>query len=105
MKPWRKCCATELGGALVSQIGGLLTRRAFARFRQRVDYAEYGAAPLLGVAGLALIGHGRSSARAVQNGVALAARLAEAGVAHRLADALSAVRADHAPPGEHNGQT
>ena len=67
----------ELGAALVSQIGALLTRRAFARFQQRVDYAEYGGAPLLGVNGLALVGHGRSSPQAVENGIAMAARLAE----------------------------
>jgi phosphate acyltransferase len=79
----------ELGAALVSQIGGLLTRRAFARFRQRVDSAEYGAAPLLGVNGLALIGHGRSSARAVASGVSLAARLAEAKLVAKLGEALA----------------
>lgn len=83
----------ELGSALVSQIGALLTRRAFARLRQRVDYAEYGAAPLLGVQGLALIGHGRSSPRAVASGVALAARLADAGLVRRLGGALAAAHA------------
>jgi glycerol-3-phosphate acyltransferase PlsX len=81
----------ELGSAMVSQIGALLTRRAFARFRQRVDYAEYGAAPLLGLNGLALVGHGRSSPRAVASGVALAARLAEARLVTRLAAALGGV--------------
>lgn len=79
----------ELGSALVSQIGALLTRRAFARLRQRVDYAEYGAAPLLGVQGLALVGHGRSSPRAVASGVALAARLADAELVTRLGGALA----------------
>jgi glycerol-3-phosphate acyltransferase PlsX len=79
----------ELGAAFVSQIGALLTRRAFARFRQRVDYAEYGAAPLLGVAGLTLIGHGRSSARAVASGIALAARLAQANAIGKLGDELA----------------
>jgi glycerol-3-phosphate acyltransferase PlsX len=78
----------ELGGALVSQIGALLTRRAFARFRRRVDYAEYGAAPLLGVQGLALVGHGRSSPRAVESAIATAVRLAESGLVDRLAGAL-----------------
>ena len=39
----------------------------FRRFRKRLDYSEYGGAPLLGVAGLCLVGHGRSSARAVRN--------------------------------------
>jgi glycerol-3-phosphate acyltransferase PlsX len=78
----------ELDTMLFSQIGALLTRRAFARFRQRVDYAEYGAAPLLGVRRLALIAHGRSSPRAIESGIALAARLAAAGIVDQLAAAL-----------------
>jgi glycerol-3-phosphate acyltransferase PlsX len=79
----------ELGSALVSQIGGVVTRRAFERFKQRVDYAEYGAAPLLGVGGLALVGHGRSSPRAVASGIATAARLANASLVSRLSEALA----------------
>jgi phosphate acyltransferase len=78
----------ELDSALVSQIGGLLMRRAFSRLRQRVDSAEYGAAPLLGVSGLALVGHGRSSPQAVASGIALAMRLAESGLSARLAEAM-----------------
>ncbi len=78
----------ELGGALVSQIGALLSRRAFERFRQRVDYAEYGAGLLLGVRGLTLVGHGRSSARAVESGIAMAVRLVEGRVVERVTDAL-----------------
>ncbi|HYN06790.1 MAG TPA: phosphate acyltransferase PlsX [Vicinamibacterales bacterium] len=78
----------ELGAELLTQLGALLTRRAFSRFKQRVDYAEYGGAPLLGVGGVALVGHGRSSAQAIENGIALAARLAETGIVERLADAL-----------------
>jgi len=78
----------ELDAALVTQIGALLTRRAFHRFKQRVDYASYGAAPLLGVNGLMLIGHGRSSAAAVESAIAMAAKLAEARLAEKMADAL-----------------
>jgi phosphate acyltransferase len=66
----------ELQGTFSSQVGYLLSRRAFRRFRRRVDYTEYGGAPLLGVAGLAVIGHGRSSAKAVRNAVAMASRFA-----------------------------
>ena len=40
---------------------------AGAALRRRVDYSEYGGAPLLGVAGVAIVGHGRSSAKAVRN--------------------------------------
>lgn len=79
----------ELDAALVSQIGALFTHRAFERFRQRVDYAEYGAAPLLGVGALTLVGHGRSSARAVESGIALAARLAHADLVRGLREAIA----------------
>ena len=66
----------ELQGTFSSQVGYLLSRRAFRRFRRRVDYSEYGGAPLLGVAGLAIIGHGRSSVKAVRNAIAMAYRFA-----------------------------
>jgi glycerol-3-phosphate acyltransferase PlsX len=57
---------------------------ALARFRRRVDATESGAAPLLGVSGLTLIGHGRSTPRAIRNGIDMAARLVEAGVQEKL---------------------
>jgi phosphate acyltransferase len=57
---------------------------AFRNFRRRVDYAEYGGAPLLGVAGVTVVGHGRSSAKAVRSAILMAARLAEAGFIARL---------------------
>lgn len=80
----------ELGAEVVSQFGALLTRRAFARFKQRVDATEYGGAPLLGVAGLVVIGHGRSTPQAVESGIAQAARLVEARTVERLGAALRA---------------
>jgi len=79
----------EIGSELVSQVGALLTRRAFARFKQRVDYAESGGALLLGLNGVAVIGHGRSSAQAIENGIATAARLVEKRVVLWLAEALA----------------
>jgi len=53
-------------------------------FRRRVDYSEYGGAPLLGLAGVAIVGHGRSSAKAVRNGVAMAYRFAHERFLDRL---------------------
>jgi glycerol-3-phosphate acyltransferase PlsX len=64
-------------------------RDAFKRFRQRVDYAERGGAPLLGVASLAIVGHGRSSAYAIQSGIALAAKLVEQNMVEQLAAAMA----------------
>ena len=80
----------ELQGTVPGQVGYLLSRRAFRRFRRRVDYSEYGGAPLLGVAGLAIVGHGRSSARAVRNAIAMASRFAASGFNQRVAQEIAA---------------
>ena len=74
----------ELRGTFSSQVGYLLSRRAFRRFRRRLDYSEYGGAALIGVAGLVIVGHGRSSAKAVRNAIAMAYRLATTDFVHRV---------------------
>jgi glycerol-3-phosphate acyltransferase PlsX len=74
----------ELRRSLVGRVGFLLARGAFARFQRRVDYAEYGGAPLLGVAGISVVGHGRSSAKAVENAVGIAVRCAREDLVGRL---------------------
>ena len=66
----------ELSGTITERLGSMLTRRAHRHFRLRMDYSEYGGAPLLGVAGITIVGHGRSSAKAVRNAVAMAYRFA-----------------------------
>jgi glycerol-3-phosphate acyltransferase PlsX len=55
-----------------SAIGLLLAKGALAALRRKADYAEYGGAPLLGVRGACLVGHGRSNAKAIRNAVRLA---------------------------------
>jgi len=80
----------ELRGTFSSQVGYLLSRRAFRRFRRRVDYSEYGGAALLGVAGLAIVGHGRSSAKAVRNAIAMAYRFAATDFIHRVEQDIGA---------------
>jgi glycerol-3-phosphate acyltransferase PlsX len=81
----------ELRGTFSSHVGSLLSRRAFRRFRRRVDYSEYGGAPLLGVAGVAIVGHGRSSAKAVRNAIAMAYRFATSDFIDRLEHEIAAV--------------
>jgi glycerol-3-phosphate acyltransferase PlsX len=80
----------ELMASPTSRLGAWLSRPAFQQFRRRVDDAERGAAPLVGVAGLVLVGHGRSSSRAVRNAVATAVQLVEAELVERTKRALSA---------------
>ncbi len=51
---------------------------AIKDFKKRVDYSEYGGAPLLGVRGITVIGHGRSNANAIKNAIRVAAELSRA---------------------------
>lgn len=59
----------ELGRNLRGKAGSFLLLPAFKRFRRRVDPSEYGGAPLLGVNGVCVISHGRSTGRAIKNAV------------------------------------
>ena len=81
----------ELSSTVTTRVGSLLTRRALRHFRRRVDYSEYGGAPLLGVAGVAIVGHGRSSAKAVRNAVAMAYRFAASRFIQRVEEEIAAV--------------
>jgi glycerol-3-phosphate acyltransferase PlsX len=81
----------ELTRTFTTRVGYLLSRRAFRRFQKRVDASEYGGAPLVGVAGLCIVGHGRSSAKAVRSAVGLAARFVAEGFLERLGVEIAAL--------------
>ena len=81
----------ELSATFGTRVGYLLSRRAYRRFRKRLDYSEYGGAPLVGLNGLCIVGHGRSTAKAVRNAVAMAVR----GASERLVDNLAREVAAH----------
>ena len=85
----------ELSSTFAMRVGSLLTRRALRHFRRRVDYSEYGGAPLLGVAGVAIVGHGRSSALAVRNAVAMAYRFASDRFIERVEREIAAATVSH----------
>jgi phosphate acyltransferase len=85
----------ELSSTMTMRVGSLLTRRALRRFRRRVDYSEYGGAPLLGVAGVTIVGHGRSSPRAVRNAVAIAYRFAANRFIERVEQDIAAAAVSH----------
>jgi glycerol-3-phosphate acyltransferase PlsX len=77
--------------SLTSQLGYALSKSAFDGFRKRTDYSEYGGAPLLGVRGITIIGHGRSNANAVKNAIRVAAELCRSRVNEKIEQELSAV--------------
>ena len=85
----------ELSRTVTMRVGSLLTQRVLRRFRRRVDYSEYGGAPLLGVGGVTIVGHGRSGAKAVRNAVAMAYRFAEGRFIHRVRDDIAAAAVQH----------
>lgn len=62
----------ELRASLKTKAGAMLTRSAFRKFKQKLDYAEYGGAPLLGIKGVSVICHGSSNAKAIRNAIAVA---------------------------------
>ncbi len=79
----------EFKRTLAGSLGGLLAKGAFRRLRQRVDYQEFGGALLLGVRGLTVIGHGRSSARAISNAVRLVEGYGASDLNRRVEDAVA----------------
>jgi glycerol-3-phosphate acyltransferase PlsX len=77
----------ELTSTFGTRVGYLLSGQAYRRFRKRVDYSEYGGAPLLGIDNICIVGHGRSSPKAVSNAVTMAVRAVRERLIERLAAA------------------
>jgi glycerol-3-phosphate acyltransferase PlsX len=79
---------SSLSASLRNRIGGWLLRPALHRVASKFDYASYGGALLVGVNGICVIGHGRSSAAAVANAIRVAGELAQQQVLEQLSSAL-----------------
>lgn len=78
-----------LNSTLASQVGYVFARKAFANFKKKLDYSEYGGAPLLGVRGITIIGHGRSNENAIKNAIRVAAELSRAKLNEKIEQELS----------------
>jgi glycerol-3-phosphate acyltransferase PlsX len=78
----------SLKSTVTSQVGALLSRKAISEFKKRLDYSEYGGAPLLGVRGVCIVGHGSSNEKAIMNGIRVAAEFAQAEVNSSIETAL-----------------
>ena len=84
-----KMLKTEIKSSFLSQVGYLLSRKAFNNFKKTVDYAEYGGAPLLGINGVGMICHGGSNPKAIKNAIRFAHEYAQKGVNSRMAEKLN----------------
>ena len=80
----------EIKQSLVAQVGYLLSRGAFDKFKKRIDYSEYGGAPLLGIQGVGMVCHGGSNAKAIMNAIRMADEAVKQRVNDKLAELLNA---------------
>jgi glycerol-3-phosphate acyltransferase PlsX len=72
----------------LATVGALLSRPAFDQVKKRLDYAEFGGAPLLGVDGVVIVAHGRSNAKAIKNAVRVAKQAVEGGMLAAIKEGL-----------------
>ena len=80
----------SLQATITSQVGFLLSRKAFADFKKRLDYSEYGGAPLLGIKGVCIISHGSSNANAIKNAVRVANEFANSSLNRTIEERIGA---------------
>jgi glycerol-3-phosphate acyltransferase PlsX len=92
-----KTLKKELTANLMRKVGALLTKNAFEGLKKRMDYSEYGGAPLLGVKGGCIVCHGRSSAKAIKNAIRVARDFAVNRVDAKIQEKVSDLHArEHA---------
>jgi phosphate acyltransferase len=95
---FRDLLRESLTRTVTAQVGAMLSRKAFNDFRRRLDYNEYGGAPLLGVRGVCIIGHGSSNEVAIFNSIRVAMEFAKAGINTSIEHELG-----HRPPHRSDG--
>src|SRR5215475_9787840 len=72
IETFREMLGQELRKTLQAKVGYILAQHAFRDFSRRLDYSEYGGAPLLGINGITIVCHGRSNANAIKNAIRVA---------------------------------
>lgn len=91
---------TQIASDLPGKLAGAVVRPRLRKLVKRLDYAEYGGVPLLGVNGSAIISHGRSRARAIKNALRVARQTAETNVTGAISEGLTKLRSGEAVQGE-----
>jgi glycerol-3-phosphate acyltransferase PlsX len=79
----------EMKRSLTGKAGLLFGRQSLKSFRRKLDYAEYGGAPILGIKGVGIVCHGNSSARAIENAVKMAGNYVKSRIQERLSHKLA----------------
>ncbi|WP_458700804.1 phosphate acyltransferase PlsX [Sulfurospirillum sp. 1307] len=87
-----KIIKTNIRKSPLAIAGALLMRRVFRSLKKQVDYAEYGGAPLLGINGCAIIGHGKSNPKAVKNAIFQAINFSNSNINEDIQEGLSKIQ-------------
>ncbi len=87
----RKMLTESLSATFNRKMGYVLARGAFEEFKKRVDYSEYGGAPLMGVKGVCIICHGRSNGNAIKNAIRVASEFVRAGLNRHIEQEMVSV--------------
>jgi glycerol-3-phosphate acyltransferase PlsX len=74
---------------ILGKLGLVLLKPTFSKFKKDLDYSEYGGAPLLGVNGVVIIGHGRSNVKAIKNAIRVASREVEHQVNQKIVEVIN----------------
>jgi len=78
----------EITSNWLGKLGMLFLLQSFRKFKKKIDYAEYGGAPLFGVNGVVMIGHGRSNAKAIKNAIRVASEEVERNVNEKILEEI-----------------
>jgi len=81
----------EIRKSISGKIGALLLKKALKNFAKKGDYAEYGGGLLLGVNGIVIVSHGRSSPRALYSAIKLGSKTVNSGFMDKLKNNLEAI--------------
>ena len=74
--------------SLLSKLGGLLLKPVFKKIKKRIDYEEYGGAPLLGINGVSLVAHGKSKEKAIASAIRTAFESVETDMIEKISSAI-----------------
>jgi phosphate acyltransferase len=94
----KKLLFKEIAGSFFGRLAYPFIAAPLVRLKRRIDYAEFGGAPLLGVNGITMICHGRSSAKAIKNAIRRAKGLAESHVDDRIQRDIEQSLSQSRPP-------
>ena len=86
----------ELTASAVTKAGAVLAKPAFRNIKKRLDYSEYGGAPLLGVRRIVLVAHGSSNARAIRNAIRSVKEFSENRASESIERGIAETNATHA---------